>query len=84
MLLDMALTPTVVNMARDFYTRRLIELNPVLICTPAKLVELNRQAEGLRQGMKRTETNPVWDLLVRVEADGTSPTRFEVILEFPR
>jgi hypothetical protein len=74
-------TPTVLNMARDFYTRRLIELNPVLLVSPAKLVELNRQAEGLRQGMLRTETNPVWRLPVRIEADGTSPTRFEVILE---
>jgi len=69
------------RMARDFYTRRLIELNPVLLVTPAKLVELNRQVEALRQGMLRTETNPVWNIKVRIEADGSSPTRFEVILE---
>jgi hypothetical protein len=69
------------RLARDFYVRRLTELNPVLIVTPAKLVELNRQAQGLRNGMRASETNPVWNLQVRVEADGTSPTRFEVILE---
>ena len=74
------LNPQVVEMARNFYARRLIELNPILLVTPAMLVHLNRQAEGLRQGMKKTETNPVWDVPVSIEADGTSPTRFEVIL----
>lgn len=69
------------RLARDFYVRRLIELNPVLLVTPAKLVELNRQVEALRQGMLQKETNPVWNIKVRVEADGQSPTRFEVILE---
>jgi hypothetical protein len=69
------------RLARDFYVRRLIELNPVLLVTPAKLVELNYQAEALRQGMLQKETNPVWKIKVRVEADGQSPTRFEVILE---
>jgi len=72
-----------IRLARDFYVRRLIELNPVLLVTPAKLVELNRQAQGLRNGMRATESNPVWKLQVRVEADGSSPTRFEVILEDP-
>jgi hypothetical protein len=72
------------RLTKEFYQRRLIELNPVLIVTPAKLVELNRQAQGLRNGMRATETNPVWNLAVRVEADGTSPTRFEVILEDPQ
>lgn len=66
-------------MARDFYVKRLIELNPVMIVTPAKLETLNRQAEGLRQGMLRTETNPVWNIPVMVQSDGTNPTRFEVI-----
>jgi len=68
------------QMARDFYVRRLIELNPILLISPAKLVELNRQVEGLRQGMLKTETNPVWQIPVRVESDGVSVTRFEVIL----
>jgi hypothetical protein len=72
------------RLARDFYTRRLIELNPVLIVTPAKLVTLNHQAQGLRNGMRQAESNPVWNLQVRIEADGTSPTRFEVILEDPQ
>ncbi len=71
------------RLAKEFYQRRLIELNPVLLVTPAKLVELNYQAQALRNGMRRAETNPVWNLQVRVEADGTSPTRFEVILEDP-
>lgn len=71
------------RLAREFYTRRLIELNPTLLVTPAKLVTLNYQAQGLRNGMRQTESNPVWNLQVRVEADGTSPTRFEVILEDP-
>jgi hypothetical protein len=71
------------RLAKEFYVRRLIELNPVFIVTPAKLVELNRQAQALRNGMRLAESNPVWNLQVRVEADGTSPTRFEVILEDP-
>lgn len=69
----------VVKMACEFYCRRLIELNPILLITPAKLVELNRQAEGLRQGMLRSESNPVWTLPVQVIAD-SSPTRFDIIL----
>lgn len=68
------------QMARDFYVRRLIELNPVLLVTPAKLEILNRQAEALRQGMIQKETNPVWQIPVRIEMDGQSPTRFEVVL----
>ena len=60
-----------------------MELNPILIVTPAKLVILNHQAQALRNGMLKTETNPVWKLQVRIEPDGTSPTRFEVILEDP-
>lgn len=72
------------RLAKEFYQRRLIELNPVLLVTPAKLVELNRQAQGLRNGMRQSETNPVWNLQVRIEADGASPTRFEVILEDPQ
>lgn len=72
---------TTLRMARDFYVRRLNELNPILLVTPAKLVELNRQAEAIRQGMLQSETNPVWNIRVRIEADGQSPTRFEVILE---
>lgn len=72
-----------VRLAREFYQRRLIELNPVLLVTPAKLVELNYQAQALRNGMRQKETNPVWNLQVRIEADGTSPTRFEVLLEDP-
>lgn len=70
---------TTMIMARDFYVRRLIELNPVLIVTPAKLEILNRQAEALRQGMLRTESNPIWKIPVVVQSDGTNPTRFEVI-----
>ena len=72
------------RLARDFYTRRLIELNPIMIVTPAKLVTLNHQAQGLWTGMRAAESNPVWNLQVRIEADGTSPTRFEVILEDPQ
>lgn len=68
------------QMARDFYVRRLIDLNPVLIITPAKLELLNRQVEAIRLGMLKVETNPVWRIPVRVESDGVSPTRFEVIL----
>lgn len=69
------------RLAREFYQRKLIEKNPVFIATPAKLHELNRQAQELRMQQLRTETNPVWRLNVRIEADGASPTRFEVILE---
>lgn len=73
----------ILRLAKEFYQRRLIELNPVLLVTPAKLVELNYQAQALRNGMRQFETNPVWNLQVRIEADGSSPTRFEVILEDP-
>jgi hypothetical protein len=67
------------RLARDFYFRKLTEMNPVLFVTPAKLEVLNRQAEALRQQMLRTETNPVWRIPVRIEPDGSSPTRFEIL-----
>ena len=67
------------RLARDYYFRKLIELNPYFILSPAKLELLNRQAEELRQQMLRTETNPVWRIPVRIEADGTSATRFDVV-----
>ncbi len=69
----------VLRLARDYYFRRLTEMNPYFIATPAKLEILNRQAEMIRQDMMRKETNPVWRLPVRIEPDGTSVTRFDVI-----
>lgn len=69
----------VLRLARDFYFRRLTELNPYFIATPAKLELLNRQAEMIRQEMASKETNPVWRIPVRIELDGTSITRFDII-----
>lgn len=69
----------ILRLARDFYFRKLTELNPYFIATPAKLEMLNRQAEAIRQQQLRTETNPVWRIPVRIEVDGTSATRFDVI-----
>ena len=73
--------PLLLKMIIDFYTKKLIEWNPVLIVTPAALERLNRQAESLRQHQLKRETNPVWNIPVKVLADGKSPTRFEVVLE---
>lgn len=64
-----------------FYQRELINLNPVLLVTPAKLEILNRQAEHLRLSQLRREPDPVWRIPVKIYADGQSPTRFEVVLE---
>lgn len=67
------------RLARDFYYRKLTELNPYFIATPAKLEVMNRQAEMIRQQQLKTETNPVWRIPVRIEPDGTSATRFDII-----
>jgi hypothetical protein len=40
---------------------------------------MNRQAEMIRQQQLKTETNPVWRIPVRIEPDGTSATRFDII-----
>ncbi|TXH11390.1 MAG: hypothetical protein E6R04_02070 [Spirochaetes bacterium] len=69
----------VLRLAREFYFRRLTEMNPYFIATPAKLEILNRQVEAIRQEMARKETNPVWKVPVRIEPDGTSVTRFDIV-----
>jgi hypothetical protein len=71
------------RLARDFYTRKLNELNPYFIASPARLEILNRQIEEIRQRMLATETNPVWRIPVRVDPDGSSATRFEVVFVGP-
>lgn len=67
--------------ATNYYFKRLVDLNPVLLITPAKLIQLNAQAEGIRVEMLRKESNPVWKIPVQIEADWKNPTRFEVILD---
>lgn len=74
-------TKEILRLAKNFYHRRLVELNPVLLVMPAALVRLNIQAENLRLEQKRTEPNPVWSIPVRIESDGTSPTRFQILFE---
>jgi hypothetical protein len=77
------MNPNTLRLAREFYFRKLNELNPYILATPAVIHKLNQQAEAIRFHLAKTETNPVWRLRVRIEPDGTSPTRFEVILEDP-
>lgn len=77
----MRVHPIVIRQAVDFYYRRLVELNPIFLATPAAMDKINRQAEALRQGQKRKENNPVWDMRVQVQSDGVNPTRFLVIVD---